>query len=149
MSKNVVIMLVVILWAAAAMYAQSNEAIDRILAADAVDYGKVAYLVLVASDNIAEDAGESRSFEMLKELKWVDPGVAETDPVSLSEYAYFLMKAFGLRGGLMYSLVPGKRYAYRELVSRKVIQGRADPADRVTGDRAIRVLGRILDLVGD
>ncbi len=149
MTKSMLFVCVLALAGTLGAFAQSNEVVDAILTTDALDYGKAAYLVLVASDNIAEDAGESRSFEMLKELKWVRESVNAADPVTLADYSYFLMKAFGLKGGLMYAIAPGPRYAYRELVKRQVIQGRADPQAAVTGERAVRLLGRVLDQVGD
>ena len=83
-----------------------------------------------------------------------DPSLAELagakidDQVTLAEYSYILMRAFGMKGGVMYSLAPGPRYAYRELVSHQVIQGRSDPGDRVDGPMAVRMLGRVFDIMG-
>ncbi|HQO67037.1 MAG TPA: hypothetical protein PLI66_09890, partial [Spirochaetales bacterium] len=69
-------------------------------------------------------------------------------PILLKDYAYLLMSAFGLRGGLMYALFPGPRYAYRQLVSSFVIQGRSDPDMAVSGPVAVRMLGRVFDVKG-
>jgi hypothetical protein len=44
----------------------------------------------------------------------------------------------------MYSLFPGPRYAYRELLYLKIIQGRADGNFTVSGDRLLQILGRAL-----
>jgi hypothetical protein len=54
------------------------------------------------------------------------------------------MKAFALKGGLMYTLFPGLRYAYRELAYRKIITGRAYSTMRVSGERLLRLLDRAL-----
>lgn len=132
--------------AALGAFAQSNEAMDQILAANALQCGKAAYLLLVASDNIAEDAGDARSFDLLRELGWIGNKATAETPITISEYAYVLMRAFGMKGGLLYSLLPGPRYAFRELVDRGVIQGRVDPADRLSGQRAMHILGRVLDI---
>lgn len=127
-------------------FAQSNEVMDQILAADALQCGKAAYLILVASDNIAEDAGDARSFDLLRELGWIGAKATAETPITISQYAYVLMRAFGMKGGLLYSMLPGPRYAFRELVDRGVIQGRADPASMLSGQRAIHILGRVLDI---
>jgi hypothetical protein len=129
-----------------AAFAQSSESIDQILTADALTCGKAAYLLLVASDNIAEDAGDARSFDMLRELGWIGKEKTSETPITISEYAYVVMRAFGMNGSLMYSLLPGPRYAFRELVERGVIQGRADPGETLSGHRAMRILGRVLDI---
>jgi hypothetical protein len=55
------------------------------------------------------------------------------------------MRAFDMRGGLFYALFPGPRYAYRELVRLRFIQGRMDPALAVSGERLLRILGRALE----
>jgi hypothetical protein len=54
------------------------------------------------------------------------------------------MKAFNIKGGFMYSLFPGPRYGYRELVYRKIIRGRAYSAMPVSGERLLRIIGRVL-----
>lgn len=128
--------------------AQSNDFVDGLLAKQAVTIGQVSYLVLVASDNLGEDADEERAFELMQNLGWAPRGAAIEDKVSLADYSSILMKAFGLKGGVMYTLLPKPRYAYRELVSLQVIQGSSDPASRVDGVMAIRMLGRIFDVKG-
>jgi hypothetical protein len=59
------------------------------------------------------------------------------------------MKAFNIKGGFMYSLFPGPRYAYRELAYRKIITGRSYSTTRVSGERLLRILNRALAYAGD
>jgi hypothetical protein len=59
------------------------------------------------------------------------------------------MKALNIKGGLMYTMFSGPRYAYRELVYRKIIAGRAYSTMRVSGDRLLRLLDRALAYAGD
>ena len=68
------------------------------------------------------------------------------EPVTLGEYSLLTMNAFGITGGMMYTLIPSPRYAARELAFREVIQGRAYPRMDLSGERAIRIVGRVLDL---
>ncbi|GAB1432301.1 hypothetical protein MASR2M29_09260 [Spirochaetota bacterium] len=129
-------------------YSQSNEFVDRLLETDSVNYGQAAYLVLVASDNLGEDADEARAFELLQNFGWAADSITAGQVIDLKGYSFLLMQAFGLPGGLMYTLFPSPRYAYRQLVSSLVIQGRSDPVKLVSGEQAIRMLGRIFDVKG-
>jgi hypothetical protein len=131
----------------AAAFGQSNEFMDRVSGSSGIVYGDAAYLVLVATDNIAEDAGMAGSFDLAKEMKWVKPSVAPETVISLERYSFLLMRSFGMKGGLMYRIAPCPRYAFRELVSLGVIQGNYDPADKVDGALAVRMLGRIFEIV--
>jgi hypothetical protein len=56
-----------------------------------------------------------------------------------------LARAFGLRGGLLYRAFPGPRYAYRELIYQKILEGRTDPAQTVSGERLLHLLGRMIE----
>jgi hypothetical protein len=134
--------------AAASAGAQSNEFVDGLLAKPEASFGQVSYLVLVASDNIGEDADEARAFDLLQNLKWAPAGAAVNSPVRLDEYALILMRAFGMKGGIMQRVAPSPRYAYRELAYLQVIQGRSDPAQRVSGTAAVQMLGRVFDVMG-
>lgn len=134
--------------AACAATAQSNEFMDSLLDSKAATVGQASYLVLVAADKLGEDADQARAFEELQSLGWAPKGAAIDDPIRYSSYAYLLMRAFELKGGIMYSLFPSPRYAYRELASRQMIQGRSDPRAKVDGQAALRVLGRVLDAEG-
>jgi hypothetical protein len=130
------------------LFAQSNKFVDDLLASKQVNVGQAALLVLVASDNLGEDADSARAFELLENLGWAPKGKSADSPLKLSEYAYMLMRAFGLKGGVLYSIFPSPRYAYRELASKVVIQGRSDPDMAFDGTAAIRMLGRIFDIKG-
>lgn len=127
---------------------QSNEFVDGLLASDAVTVGQAAYLVLVASDNLGGDADEARAFELLDSFGWAPEGATVDSPMLMKDYSFLLMKAFGLKGGFMYGLFPSRRYAYRQLKSSLVIQGRSDPDMTVVGNIAIRMLGRVFDVKG-
>jgi outer membrane protein OmpA-like peptidoglycan-associated protein len=67
----------------------------------------------------------------------------------LGEVAQLIIKAFGLKGGIMYSLFPVPHYACRTLVYAKIIRGRTDPGGRLDGRAFLQILGRVLNYVGD
>lgn len=143
--------LLILVWTvimAPTAFAQSNAFIDNVVTGEGISAGQAAYLVLVASDNIGEDADAIRAFELLGQLKWLPPGLTVDKKISHAEYSYILIKAFGIKGGIFYSLFPGPRYAYRELRHLVVIQGSTDPDMPVSGTEAMRMIGRIFDVKG-
>ena len=128
--------------------AQSNEFMDRLLGAKAASFGQAAYLVLAAADKIGADADETAAFAALQSMKLAPKGATATAPVRLDQFAYILVRAFGIKGGIMERLAPSPRYAYRELAYEQVIQGDSDPAMRVSGLLAVQMLGRVMDASG-
>jgi hypothetical protein len=146
MKRNLLSLSLLFALPACAAVAQSNEFIDSLLASKAATVGQVSYLVLVASDKLGEDADQAKAFEQLQSLGWAPKNAAVDDPIRLASYSYILMRAFDLKGGVMYSWLPSPRYAYRELASRQLIQGRSDPQEKVDGSAAVRILGRVLDV---
>jgi hypothetical protein len=133
---------------AAGAWAQSAEDVDRLLASEAVNYAAAARFVLLAAEVVAEDAevvDPAAGFALAVERGWLKAGLDPEAPVSLGEFSNLCVAAFKLKTGYMYRFVPGPRYAYRELVYQKLIQGRSDPAQAVPGTRVVSILGRILD----
>jgi hypothetical protein len=44
----------------------------------------------------------------------------------------------------MYTLFGGAHYSYRELVYKDIIQGRSDPAMKVSGEKMLFIVNRLL-----
>ena len=49
-----------------------------------------------------------------------------------------------MHGGIMYSILPGPRYATRELAFLGIISGPAKPGMSLSGERALRILEQVL-----
>jgi hypothetical protein len=73
-------------------------------------------------------------------------GYEREDPVNLGEFSLMVMESFDIPGGLMYNLLPSPRYAARELAFRNIVQGEAYPRMAISGERAMRIIGRVLAL---
>jgi hypothetical protein len=59
------------------------------------------------------------------------------------------MKAFNIKGGIFYTFFPNSRYACRELVYLRIIQGRTDPGGQLDGRTFLQILGRALTYTGE
>jgi hypothetical protein len=146
--KRYTLALCSLLFVASAAFGQSAAFVDALLESESITVGQGAYLALAASGAVPESADAGAAFAELEKLGWVPRGAAADSPIRLGDYSYLVMRALGLRGGFMYAILPGPRYAYRQLVYSRVIQGRSDPGMSVPGDVALGVIGRALDAKG-
>lgn len=128
--------------------AQSNEVLDAVLAETSLSYGDAAYLVGTASGHLPESTAPTDAGAALEQAGLGIPGLASTAPVTLGDLSYMLMRAFGMHGGIMYAVLPGPRYATRELAYRGVITGPAMPGMSLSGERALRIIEQVIHLKG-
>jgi hypothetical protein len=125
--------------------AQTAERMDALLDSAVVSYAEAAMIVLPAAGLTGEDISPEAAFAEALDRGLLPKGAEPGGAVRLGNLAFLIMGAFDMKGGLFYSLFSGPRYAYRELVHRKLIQGRNDPALTVSGERLFRILSRVLD----
>ena len=128
--------------------AQSNDRIDELLLQSTARLDSTAYIVLAAGGQIAESDSPDIAIEKARALGLISKEQSAESPVKLQDLSLMLMKGLGLKGGVMYSLFPGTRYAYKELNYRKVIDGHLGPLHTVSGEEVIRTLGYATELKG-
>ena len=125
--------------------AQTAAELDILLETREMSQAQAARYVLTAVDGpVSQDS----AFQQAMEKGWLPENAAANDPITLGSLSFLIMKAFDYKGGLMYMLLPGPRYAFRSLVSRSIIQGTVDPAMKVSGDKFLLILGNLLDAAG-
>ena len=126
--------------------AQTAAEMDAMLAADTVSASKAARFVLDAADllqpGLSGGDAEKAAYDMASQKGWIKTGAG--DAVTLKDTAFLIMKAFNLKGGVMYSLFKNPRYAYREMVYRKLIGGRMDQAMNVSGPALLLILDKTI-----
>ena len=131
--------------------AQTAAELDALLVAETVSVAAAARFVLDAVEllppGLSGNAAESAAYDLALAKGWVK-APASSD-ITLKETAFLIMGAFGFKGGLLYSLLRNPRYAYREMIYRRIIQGRADPAMTISGQRLLRIIGRALNYSGE
>ena len=140
--------MVILLASAGYLWAQTAAEMDALLASDQVDFQTAARFVLPAAGLMGEDGTAEAGFALAQERGWIPSGAEAGSPIRLDEFSYLCVEAFSLPTGFLYKGIRGPRYAYRELVFGKYIQGRSDPHETLAGDRLVRILGRILDRTG-
>jgi len=129
------------------LYAQTAAELEEMLQIQTVTYAQAARFVLEAADTASpKDTGAA--FAFAAERAWLPKKAAAEKPITLAELSFLIMKAFDIKGGMMYAIKPGPRYAYRSMISHSFIQGASDPAMTVSGDHFLLILGNVLDSAG-
>jgi len=126
-------------------YAQTAQEIETLLNTNAVTYLQAVRFVLEAAD-VAEIADHGEAFLYAKEQNLLPKKAAADAAVTLANISYVLMKSFNIKGGIFYAVVKNPHYAYRELVYKEIIQGRADPGMKVSGGQLLFMIGRLLSV---
>jgi len=127
----------------ASLHAQTAAELEDLLRVQAVSYGQAARFVLAAADAASLQDLE-RAYAFAVERRWLPKKTAAADAARLNDVSLLLMQAFGVRGGMWYSLTKSPHHAYRELIYQDIIQGRADPEMIVSGNGLLFLINRLL-----
>ncbi len=114
-------------------HGQSPELIDALLETDYMTHRDAAALIAVVSAVPARPSSRIRDD-------------AADQPITVGQYSRLLMRTFNIPGGVLFRLTGLPRYAARDLAFRGIIQGDLYPGASVSGQHALRILGRVLEL---
>ena len=129
----------------AASFGQSAEKLDKILETEKATFGQATYLIQTALNDNSDKLDFETAFERFKSenQNLIRDSVTAEDVIPVKTYAFLLMKAFDVKGGMMYRIYPCPRYAYRDLQYLAVIQDKNDPNAPMTGAAMLRIFSRI------
>jgi len=128
--------------------AQTAAELETVLGTQNLTCAQAAGFVLAAAADTAVNNTSKEAFEQAITKGWFPQGTAPEENITLGRLSFLIMKAFNIKGGIMYTFFPGPRYAFRAMVSRSYIQGSADPAMKVNGERFLHILGKVLGATG-
>ncbi|MCL2808474.1 MAG: OmpA family protein [Treponema sp.] len=117
--------------------------IETLLNTNAVTYGQASRFVLEAANIMAAD-NQTEAFNFVSRNGWLPDNVGVNDLARLDDICLLLMNSFEFNGGIMYSIFGNPHYAYRELTYMEVVQGRTSSSMRVSGERLLFYINRIL-----
>ena len=143
--KRIMTIAVAFLLITAASFSQSAQKVDTILESENATFGHAAYLIQTALNDGSDELDFNTAFNRFKsENQNVIPdSVTAEDVIPAKTYAFLLMKAFNIKGGIMYRIYPCPRYAYRDLQYLAIIQGKNNPDAPMTGAALVQTFGRI------
>jgi hypothetical protein len=130
------------------LFSQSNQLLDQLLDQPQAHFGDVVYMTMVAAKLLPETATTQDALDVLQRQNWKIAALPLDAPVPLGTYSYLLMKAFKLRGGILYSLFPGPRYACRALGYLKIVATDVITSRSLSGEEAVRMLGKVMERTG-
>lgn len=128
-------------------FAQFNDTMDEILAQDKLTLGAASFILLSSAGELDDSSSLEQAASALSAKI---PGISAdwNEEINLGQYSSYLMKVHSVKGGLMYRMCANgplaPRYALRELRFLEIVQGRAYTPMSLSGERAVRILGRLL-----
>jgi outer membrane protein OmpA-like peptidoglycan-associated protein len=131
------------------LHGQTAAELDELLDSREITWAQACRFVLPASGALGENTTAPAAFAAAREKGWLPKGAAAEGPVNLGGLSFLIMQSFSIRGSSLYALFPGPRYAYRQLDYLGLLPGLRDPALKVSGERLVQILGRLLDYRGD
>jgi hypothetical protein len=130
------------------VHAQTAEEMDGLLESTEVSFAQAARFTLVTADILDETTPAADACALARERGWLPAKAGADSPAKLGELCFLIMNAFNIKGSFLYALFPGPRYAFRELDYLKLIPGRRDPSQKVSGERFLQILAGAAALTG-
>ncbi len=127
------------------IYAQSNEQIDKIMNSNRVTIEEASLLILSSADLIDSEADSSTALKYINDKKWYKKDLKGDTPATAGDVSYIFMKAFNLKGGIMYKILPGPRYAAREMEYRKILDRKTEVSSIMSGEDFLVFLSEALN----
>ena len=125
------------------VHAQTAAEVESLLEQSFITCEQAAYFTL--STAMENPPQRNVSFAYAQEQGWLPAKAEETSRIRAGELSLLVMKAFDLKGGLMYRITGSKRYAFRELKHKRIITGRVYPNQLVSGEQLFQILDEITE----
>ena len=129
--------------------AQSAQKITELIATEKANYGNASWLIAVQTGLAQDTNTDAETFEILVENDYISQKPSATgerlipsaeDEIKIKDFASLCLRAYKIKGGLMYRITKSPRYALRELKAMKVVSNDADPNTIVSGKQMIHIL---------
>ncbi len=132
--KSILLIAIIFFIPLMSAFSQSNEELDRFLGQDKADLATTVWLVYLSAELLPQDATPQDAIDKLNNSEQGKrfKNLQSTRPIKYKEFAYLVMEAHKLPGGLFYSIFRAPRYAARELPYRRWMPGDPNPGSELT-----------------
>ena len=144
-TQSLIFCAIVLLMGSVTLAAQSNLVLDELLEEDQASFGNAVYITLTASGLAPDEISPEEAVEVLEQQNWGVTLKRVDEPITLGEISFLFMRAFEMKGGIMYRLFPGPRYASRELAYWGFIVDDSSASRIPSGEEALGILGNVLE----
>ncbi|MDR2575816.1 MAG: OmpA family protein [Treponema sp.] len=122
--------------------AQTAQRIEQLLKKETINYREAAWIILEASGrfsfiNTDVVSSPEKAYRYAAENRWLPRNITPDTTATFEGISILIMRSFGFKGGILYSIFKSPHYAYRELVYRNIILGKASPKKAVSGDTLV------------
>jgi hypothetical protein len=132
------------------LHGQTAADMDELLDSREITWAQACRFVLPAAGALQDPSRETiAAFTAAREKGWLPKEAAAESPVTLGRLSFLLIQSFSIKKSFLYTLFPGPRYAYRQLDYLGLLPGPRDPGLKVSGERLLQILGRVLSYRGD
>jgi hypothetical protein len=144
-----IFLLCLLITAPCLLFGQTADRIERLLEQERVSYRDAALLVLEAAGLLEKETSADDAFSFAKERGWLPKNAQANSDAVLDGLSLLVVQAFKIKGGALFSLFKNPHYAYRVMVYRGIIQGRADPQMTVSGNILLYTVNRVMGAAND
>ena len=120
-------------------YSQDSEKIESLLNENEINCGQAAWFTLATVLNEAPD-GEQEAFKLACEKGWLPVKTEIKDLITMKKLSLLVMKAFEIKGGMMYRCTKNARYAYRDLKDMGILPSNTYSNLKVSGEQFLYIL---------
>ena len=135
----------------ALLFSQTAAELGALLETETVNMETASRFILGAAELLPPQLygadATAAAYDMAVSKGWTKKAPAQD--ATLRDISFLIMNAFDFKGGIFYTLFKNPRYAYREMLYHRLIQGRADPSFTVSGQRLLNIIGRSLSHWGE
>lgn len=119
------------------LFSQSDEVLDRLYAFEDAKTLETALIVFQASNALTDQATVEDASALLGESKWGQKVLDDGEFITVGGFSQLLLEAFQLDHGVMYNILPVRRYALKEILYMGYILGNPYPGDIMTSFNVI------------
>ncbi len=138
------IMISLVLFSVLGLSAQDATFFTTVFETETLTWEQAAFLVMAGSGRVTDTTTSVQAWESLSKTQWYTNIPDRLSPITVGQFSLLLSKAFNVKGGLFFTLFSGERYAYRELVYKRVVPGSADPYALIKGTDAMKMLEKAI-----
>ncbi len=139
-----------VLLAGITLYAQSADVITEMLDSKEATFGQVCYIAAVQNNLVEESASYEAAVQALSDNGIIPFYEDPQEPIPLIDIVYIYSRLWPIKGGLMYRITKGSpRYAFRQFQSDGILSSKQEPADFVSGAKALSLYTACVNTYSD
>lgn len=138
-----ILLILILTFLSGFIFAQSDEALDELYSKKNAQTLYAALVTLQASGDLDDNATARDARLFLEGSKWGRSVLKDGEFLTKGGFSLLIMQSFDLPKGLMYRILPSKRYALREMLFQEYILGNPYSSDPITSFDVIFTLSSL------